>query len=134
MPRAIPVLIVLGLAIYSFFDVLNTEDDQIRRFNKPTWLILAFLPVVGAALWFLIGRPARSDRNDYEGPRVISLKSKPRPVAPDDDASFLRRLDEDVWLERRRKERMASAEAEESSGSTPAEPEPGQEASDEKEH
>ena len=97
--RALPVLIILGLAIYSFFDVLKTEDLLIRRGPKAMWMVLALIPVLGAALWFLLGRPV-TDTEAYPPPRTISLKRQPKQVAPDDDASFLRKLEQEAWLKK----------------------------------
>ena len=117
MPRSIPILIILGLAIYSFFDVLKTDDSRIRRWPRTAWLVIVLLPVVGAALWFGVGRPRR-DR--YDAPRIISLKPNQRPVAPDDDPSFLRRLDEEAW--RKKREERRAREAGEQQPDGPAEP------------
>ncbi len=109
MPRAIPILIIIGLAVYSFFDVLQTSDDRIRRFPKRAWLVLVLVPVLGAALWFGLGRPRRSS---YGPPRVITLKNgNPRNVAPDDDPTFLRRLDEEAWRRKREEQRRRAAES-----------------------
>jgi len=100
MPRALPILVIVGLAIYSFFDALQTTDDRIRRFPRTAWLVLVLVPVLGAALWFMLGRPVRS-RNGYGPPRVITLRSPTRPSAPDDDSAFLKRLDEEAWKRKR---------------------------------
>lgn len=117
MPRSIPILIILGLAVYSFFDVLKTDDSRIRRWPRSAWLVIVLLPVIGAALWFGIGRPRR-DR--YDAPRIISLKSNQRPMAPDDDPSFIRRLDEEAW--RKKREEQRAREAAEQHADDPAEP------------
>lgn len=111
MPRSIPILIILGLAIYSFFDVLKTDDSRIRRWPRTAWLVIVLVPVLGAALWFGIGRPRRS-RDRYDPPRIISLKPNSRPVAPDDDPSFLRRLDEEAWRKKRDAKRAHEAAGE----------------------
>lgn len=101
MPRTIPILIILGLAIYSFFDVLQTDEGRIRRYPKTFWLVMVLVPVAGAALWFLSGRPRRS-RSRYGPPRVITLKpDSARSAAPDDDPAFLKRLEEEAWRQRR---------------------------------
>lgn len=110
MLRALPVLIIIGLAIYSFFDVLKTDELLIRRGPKTMWMILALVPVVGAALWFLLGRPVR-EAEAYPPPRVISLKRGSKQVAPDDDASFLRKLEQDAWLRKRDEARAKEAAA-----------------------
>ncbi len=132
MPRALPILIIVGLAIYSFFDVLQTEDDRIRRYPKTAWLVLVLIPVVGAALWFGLGRPRRS-RGGFGPPRMITLKdSQARPKAPDDDPTFIRRLDEEAWRRKRDEQRNRDTKDPAGSGKTgepgPApdpDPEPG---------
>lgn len=107
MPRAIPILIIVGLAIYSFFDVLQTPDARFRRYSRTPWLLIVLVPVLGAALWFLAGRPQRG-HGGYGPPRVISLRGEAKPVAPDDDPAFLRRLDEEAWRRKREQRRNAA--------------------------
>lgn len=105
MPRAIPILIIVGLAIYSFFDVLQTDDERIRRYPKTFWLVMVLIPVLGAALWWTVGRPKRA-RGGYGPPRVINLKGgSSRPAAPDDDPNFIKRLDEEAWRRKRDEQR-----------------------------
>ena len=114
MPRAIPILVIVGLAVYSFFDVLQTKPQDFRRFSRTTWLMLVLIPILGAAMWFISGRPRRS-RNGYGPPRIVNIKGKQRPVSPDDDPAFLRKLDEEAW--RRKREEVRKAEEAESSPS-----------------
>ena len=59
--------------------------DPDPGFSKTTWIVVVvFLPIVGAALWFLIGRPR------YEAP---VRRAYAHPTAPDDDPDFLRNLE-----------------------------------------
>ncbi len=121
MGRAIPILVIVGLAIYSFFDVLQTRPQDFRRFTRTTWLVLVLIPIIGAAMWFISGRPRRS-RNGYGPPRIINIKGQQRPASPDDDPAFLRKLDEEAWRRKREEARKAeeddSPPAAEQSGST----------------
>jgi hypothetical protein len=100
MLKALPILVILALAIYSFFDVLKTPDLLIKRGPKAMWVILALVPVFGAALWFLLGRPG-ADSSSHQPPRGVTLRRGTAQVAPDDDASFLRRLDDEAWVRKR---------------------------------
>ena len=84
MARALPILVILGLAVYSFFDVLQTKPGDFRRFSRTSWLVIVLIPILGAALWFIAGRPRRS-RKGYGPPRIISLRGSQQQVAPDDD-------------------------------------------------
>ncbi len=116
VPRALPILIIVGLAIYSFFDVLQTQDGRIRRYPKTFWLVMVLVPVVGAALWFLAGRPRRS-RGTYDAPGGIAPRGNRRPIAPDDDPNFLKRLDEEAWRRKRDQQRDTDAGPPPSTGS-----------------
>lgn len=81
----IPFL-VIAVDIFAIVDLALTEPRRIRALNKFLWvLIIIVVPVIGAILWFTLGK----DRNDRGGER--------RTIAPDDDPSFLRniRRDED---------------------------------------
>ena len=110
MLKALPLLIILGLAIYSFFDVLNTSEANIRRGPKTMWMILALVPVIGAAFWFFLGRPV-SEQDGYSAPRVISVKGRSKQIAPDDDPKFLRRLEDEAWNKKRREARSKEQSA-----------------------
>ena len=112
MIRFLPVLIIAGLALYSFFDVLGTPKHRFAGFSKVAWLLVTLIPVVGATLWFLLGRPGRDS-----GGSVIKVGPRPAggpPLAPDDDPDFLRHLDEQAWRARRENQRRQ--------GQTPAAP------------
>ena len=76
---------VLVIFVYGLVDVIRTEGRLTRGISKPAWIIVQIvLPVLGAILWLLIGRPrgAAQPRPSY-----------PHPVAPDDDPDFLRNLE-----------------------------------------
>lgn len=81
MPKVWLVLVVIAVAltIFTLIDVTLTERSRIRGVPKPVWIFLAIIPILGAVLWFSIGRgPASS------APVVFG--------APDDDVAFLRDL------------------------------------------
>ena len=79
------VLIVAGLAalafaVYAVVDCVLTERARVRGLPRWAWvLVILVLPVVGGALWFLIG----DGRRQQAGPPR-------RVVGPDDDPDFLR--------------------------------------------
>lgn len=93
MPRLWVVLVVIAVAltIFTIVDVVLTERGRVRGVPKVLWVFIAIIPVVGAILWFTIGR----------GP---SRAASTRFIAPDDDADFLRDLavkeDQDERLRR----------------------------------
>lgn len=92
MARLLVVLpfVVLAFDVFSIADVAFTEPRRVRALNKPLWVILILiLPVLGAILWFAIGKA----RRDRDGDR--------RTTAPDDDPAFLRNLRRDEQQDER---------------------------------
>ncbi|TLM72855.1 PLD nuclease N-terminal domain-containing protein [Pseudarthrobacter sp. NamB4] len=86
---------VLVIFVYGLVDVIRTDGRLTRGISKPAWIVVMIvLPVVGAILWLLIGRPRGTppQRQNHRG-----------PTAPDDDPEFLRNLEI-----RRRKEAEAA--------------------------
>ena len=84
MPRVLLVLVVLTMMVYALVEAFQAEETRVRF--MPRWLWVAAiicLPGVGALGWFFLGRPL--GRGDIGG-------DKRRPIAPDDDPDFLRRL------------------------------------------
>jgi hypothetical protein len=83
------VYLVVGLAavifsIYAVIDCAMTDHRRARGIPKPLWvLVILLLPVIGAVLWFVVGK----DRS--------SGKAQRRVMAPDDDPTFLKRLGTD---------------------------------------
>lgn len=79
MVKGLFVAIVAAVAfvVYALVDCLFTETYRVRALNKAAWVaVIVVLPVVGAILWFLLGRRSRS-------------LGRSRTVAPDDDPDFL---------------------------------------------
>ncbi|MBD1542543.1 PLDc_N domain-containing protein [Arthrobacter sp. IA7] len=87
MPRVAIAVAILALYVYGLVDVIRTDGRLTRGFSKTTWIIMvALLPLIGAALWFLIGRPRAS--------AVAQPVYQQHPTAPDDDPDFLRNLEQ----------------------------------------
>ncbi len=85
MLRVVVVVAVLVVFVYGLIDVIRTDARQTKGISKPAWIIVqVVLPVIGAILWFLIGRPKGTGR----APATYR-----QPVAPDDDPEFLRNLE-----------------------------------------
>jgi hypothetical protein len=79
MVKGLIVVIVAAVAfvVYALVDCLFTERFRFRALNRPIWaLVIIVLPVVGALLWFGLGRRSRRSASR-------------RVVAPDDDPDFL---------------------------------------------
>ena len=88
MPRLVlfGVIIVAAVIIYALIDCIMSRAQEVRSISKIAWLAtIILLPVLGALLWFLFGRPMRGPEPKNRQPR--------HPTAPDDDPEFLRNLE-----------------------------------------
>lgn len=86
MPRFLVILfvVVLALDVFAVVDVIMTQRSRVRALPKIVWVLLILvLPVIGAALWFFIGKERRAGGGER------------RTVAPDDDPAFLKNLRRD---------------------------------------
>jgi hypothetical protein len=88
MVKVLVVLAPLVLAIYCLVQVAQSGQARVRALPRWAWaLLIVVVPLLGSLGWLLLGRPSAAGpprRGDRPAPR--------RPVAPDDDPDFLRRL------------------------------------------
>ena len=65
-------LLTFALFVVALLDVIMRREDQIKHLPKVSWVfIVIFVPLVGAILWFTIGR-------EYEsGPRPRRVSRPP---------------------------------------------------------
>jgi hypothetical protein len=83
--RVVLAVAVLVIFVYGLVDVIRTDARLTRGISKPAWIIvMIILPVIGAILWLLIGRPRNA---------VPARQQYSHPTAPDDDPDFLRNLE-----------------------------------------
>jgi len=86
MLRVVVPIIVLVVFVYGLIDLIRTDARDVKGISKPAWIAVQIvLPVLGAVLWFLIGRPRGN-----AGPAPATYR---HPTAPDDDPEFLRNLE-----------------------------------------
>lgn len=98
MLRVAGALVILALYIWFIVDVIRAPRASTRTLPKFVWLLIVILlPLLGGALWLIAGRP----RYERRGPS----RRRRGPVAPDDDPTFLRELDQAAWSERMRRRR-----------------------------
>lgn len=93
-------ILLVALWIYCIFDVVSTDEYLMRNMPKVLWLIVVILlPDVGSVAWLLLGRPIgaglRPGDTSPHRPRPAP-RPRPRELAPDDDPSFLARLDDET--------------------------------------
>ena len=102
--RGLLLVAVLGLWIYSVFDVIRSDAEAVRYLHKLIWLVLViFISPVGPLAWLFLGRPQPVGTRLFE-PRAGAQKP------PDDSPEFLASLDDEI-RRRRRTERMRSPES-----------------------
>lgn len=82
--RVVLAVAVLVIFVYGLVDVIRTDGRLTRGISKPAWIVVMIvLPVLGAILWLLIGRPRDS----------APVRQLSHTTAPDDDPDFLRNLE-----------------------------------------
>jgi len=85
MLRVVVPIVILAVFVYGLVDLIRTDARLTRGISKTAWIFVQILlPVVGATLWFLIGRPRST------GAAAVTYS---HPIAPDDDPDFLRNLE-----------------------------------------
>ncbi|MGV0111509.1 PLD nuclease N-terminal domain-containing protein [Arthrobacter sp. CP30] len=102
MPRLLLFAAILGVAviIYALIDCVMSRKHEVRSISKTAWFItILVLPLIGAGMWFLLGRP----RND--GPSGPRRPAPRKPTAPDDDPAFLQNLEAQRRQQAREQER-----------------------------
>ncbi|OKL53945.1 hypothetical protein BSZ39_06775 [Bowdeniella nasicola] len=120
MARVLPIILVVALMIYALVDCAMTPRERVPRgLPKGLWLVLIILPVIGPLAWLFMSRlagaaPYQSGRSPFNRPGGSPFGRKPKPMAPDDDESFLADLDwqaRKAHYERQRKEKEAAEAA-----------------------
>ena len=87
MLRVLLPLVLVALTIYAVVDCIQTDQEVQRNLPKLGWIALILLfPPIGAVAWFFAGRP-RDGFSGRPGPQRNG-----RPIGPDDDPDFLRKL------------------------------------------
>jgi hypothetical protein len=81
-------LVALAVTIYALIECVRTPSSEVRSLPKAGWVAaIILLPLIGAGLWFWLGRPtAVSDERPAQTGRGST-------GAPDDDPEFLRNLE-----------------------------------------
>lgn len=102
MPRLLLFAAILGVAviIYALIDCVMSRKHEVRSISKTAWFVtILILPLIGAGMWFLFGRP-RS-----QGPSGPRRPAPRKPTAPDDDPAFLQNLETQRRQQAREQER-----------------------------
>lgn len=77
----LPLVVWLILTVFTTVFAASANSNEVRVLAKWIWILLiVLLPVLGAILYLIIGRPTPTPST--------------KQIAPDDDPEFLRRLAE----------------------------------------
>lgn len=116
-------LVALAVTIYALIQCVQTPAHRVRSIAKPGWIVaIILLPLIGACLWFWLGRP-----NDSASGPAARQRPATGPSAPDDNPEFLRSLEtqrrqraKDEELRRREAELKARESKEKKDGQPPS--------------
>ena len=117
--RLFLMVFVIALALYALIDCVRTpEEDMPARMPKHLWitLILMFSTIMlGPLAWIITSRVSAAEKRGgqlngglWSAEKGVDLHLSHHasaPAAPDDDPDFLRKLDEQVQAEKRRRQR-----------------------------
>ena len=117
--RLFLMVFVIALALYALIDCVRTpEEDMPAHMPKHLWitLILMFSTIVlGPLAWIITSRVSAAEKRGgqlsgglWSAEKGVDLhlsRHASTPAAPDDDPEFLRKLDEQVQAEKRRRQR-----------------------------
>lgn len=99
-------LLALLLLVYCVLDVATTPSPRVRTLPRLAWLLIVLvLPLIGPAAWLLAGRPAGKRATPTGGSGRPGRSGRKAPGAPEDDAEFLRGLEQRAWEQRRQARR-----------------------------
>lgn len=117
--RLFLMVFVIALALYALIDCVRTpEEDMPAHMPKHLWitLILMFSTIMlGPLAWIITSRVSAAEKRGgqlsgglWSAEKGVDLhlsRHASTPAAPDDDPEFLRKLDEQVQAEKRRRQR-----------------------------
>jgi hypothetical protein len=75
MPRALFILVTIGLAVYAIADIASSDDDDRLGVPRLPWFVVALVPIVGPVAWIVVSRAQRARR-------AGGGTSAPGPAAP----------------------------------------------------
>ncbi len=93
MSIVLPVLMLL-LTVGALVTVITSDDENIRYLPKLVWILLiVFLPLAGAIIWFAVGRHWRGARPEAVGfgdpRRERARRVEVVASTPDDDEAAI---------------------------------------------
>lgn len=88
---SIAAVVWVVVTVFATVYAAATPGKEMRVLGKASWILLIlFVPIIGAVLYFAIGRPLGGGSS-----------GRTRNIAPDDDPDFLRKLRERLEKEQK---------------------------------
>ena len=74
-----------AVVIYALIECIRSRSHEVRSISKPGWILTIILvPLIGALMWFMWGRPRAACRNPSRRParqpRTMTLRSCARSM------------------------------------------------------
>lgn len=90
--------VVAAVVVYALVDVAISPAERIRSLPKFAWFaVIIVFPLVGAVLWFLMGRPRRIGKDDQKPPTDIVDRGKSTgPFSTESVDERIARLEEEL--------------------------------------
>ncbi len=97
-------LIAFALFVVALLDVILRREDQIKHLPKITWVfIVILLPLIGAILWFAIGREYESSPRPRRAARTASSSAGAHAPYASSTEAQLAALEHEIELAERDK-------------------------------
>lgn len=90
--------VLAAIMIYAIVEVAIAPKAQVRSIPKPAWFVVIVLfPLVGAILWFVLGRPRRATGPNAAPPKdVVDRPSTTGPFSTESVDDRIARLEEEL--------------------------------------
>lgn len=97
-------LIAFALFVVALLDVILRREDQIKHLPKITWVfIVILLPLIGAILWFAIGREYESSPRPRRAARTTTSSAGAHAPYASSTEAQLAALEHEIELAERDK-------------------------------
>ncbi|WP_029289835.1 PLD nuclease N-terminal domain-containing protein [Cellulomonas sp. HZM] len=94
--RYLGTLLLIGLVVYCVIDIVRSDDHERLGVHRALWVLLVVLiPLIGSIVWIAVSWAQRSSQRPQAAGWGGAGHVPGRTVAPDDDAEFLWRLEQE---------------------------------------
>lgn len=90
--------VIVAVMIYAIVDVAVTPASKVRGLPKPLWFVVVVLvPLVGAILWFIVGKGRRGSSTKPTAPTdIVDLGPTSGPFSTESVDDRIARLEEEL--------------------------------------